>query len=434
MLDIQFIRDNSKLVSQKSAQKGYPVDIEKLLAVDKKRRDLLTQVETLRRKRNDLVTKTKGTKPDEEQMAIGRKIKDDLLKIEASLKKIEEDYFLQLKAVPNMPMEDVPVGHSEDENIVVKEVGEKPKFEFKPKTHYEIGEKEQWIDKQRAAKVSGSRFTYLQGPIVELQFALIQWTIRCLSSREILIKIIKESGLSISDAPFIPVIPPVMIKTSVFNAMDRLEPRDDRYKVGDESDDLWLEGSAEHVLGPMYMNEIMDVKNLPVRLLGYASSFRREAGSYGKDTEGIIRMHQFDKLEMEVFSTSASGIEEHQLLIAIQEYLVQQLKLPYRLVNKCTFDIGKPNAHGVDIEVWMPGQNRYLETHTADYMTDYQSRRLQTRVRSADGEINFVHTNDGTALALGRIMAAIIENYQDKDGKVGVPEVLKTFINDRGVL
>jgi len=209
--------------------------------------------------------------------------------------------------------------------------------------------------------------------------------------------------------------------------MDRLEPREDRYKVGTDEDNLWLQGSAEHTLGPMYMNEILSAEVLPIRFLGYLTSFRREAGSYGKDIEGIIRMHQFDKLEVESFTLPEQGMNEHLFMIAVQEYLMQQLNLPYHVLNKCTADIGKPNARGVDLEAWLPGHNRYLETHTADFMTDYQSRRLNTKAKKGD-ETFFVHTNDATALAPGRTMVAIIENYQTAGGEVGIPTVLRPFM------
>jgi seryl-tRNA synthetase len=178
----------------------------------------------------------------------------------------------------------------------------------------------------------------------------------------------------------------------------------------------------------MYWNEILPEEMLPVRYIGYSTSFRREAGTYGKDTEGIIRMHQFDKLEMECFSTAETGVDEHKLMIAIQEYLVQQLGLPYRLLQKCTFDIGKPNASGYDIDCWFPGQGKYKETHTADFMTDYQARDLKIRTKRKDGKVELVHTNDATAFALGRIMAAIMENNQTADGQIIVPDVLRTYM------
>ncbi len=286
-----------------------------------------------------------------------------------------------------------------------------------------------WIDKERAANVAGSRFAYLMGDLVMLQFALIQFVMNTLTSEETLKKIIADLGLKVSSKPFTPVLPPYMIRTSLFDAMDRLEPREDRYKI--EGQDLWLQGSAEHVLGSMHANEIFAEKDMPVRYIGYATSFRGEAGTYGKDMEGIIRVHQFDKLEMESFSCAETSHEEHLLFSGIQEYLMQQLQIPYRKLQKCTFDIGKPNAKGSDIEAWLPGQGKYRETHTADYMTDYQARRLQTRVRRESGDLELIHTNDATAFACGRALVAILENYQNEDGSVRVPEVLIPFLGKK---
>lgn len=260
----------------------------------------------------------------------------------------------------------------------------------------------------------------------------MSWISDFLMDEAILRTIADTAGLSnVSSKPFVPVLPPLMLKTEMYDAMDRLEPRDDRYKI--EGEELWLQGSAEHVLGSMHADEIFTAADLPLRYLGYATSFRKEAGTYGKDMEGIIRMHQFDKLEMESLTTAADGPSEHLFLIAIQEYILQQLKLPYQKLIKCTFDIGKPNAAGVDMEVWLPGQQKYRETHTADYMTDYQARRLKTRVRNNDS-VEIVHTNDATALAMGRGMVAIIENYQTADGKVCVPEVLQQYIGGKTIL
>jgi seryl-tRNA synthetase len=432
MLDIQFIRDNPELVAEKSKQKGYDVDITQLLGFDTERRELLQQVEDLRRQRNELAEQTKGQKPSDEQIEQGRKLREQLGDLEHKLGAIEQEYETLLKTVPNMPLDDVPVGASEDENVVAKTVGEPTKFDFEPKTHWQLAEAKDWIDKERAAKVSGARFAYIKGDLVRLQFAIVQYVLQTLGDEKIIGKIIKENGLNLASKPFVPILPPAMIKTDVFEAMDRLEPRDDRYKVGEDSDDLWLQGSAEHTLGSMYKDEIINDSELPIRYIGYSSSFRREAGTYGKDTEGILRMHQFDKLEMEVFSTAETGLDEHKLLCAIQEHLVNSLELPYQVLQKCTADIGKPNATGVDIETWMPGQGKYRETHTADYMTDYQARRLKTRAKlnssSTADLIALVHTNDATAFALGRIMIAIIENCQTKEGNVRIPKALQSFM------
>lgn len=433
MLDIRFIRDNAELVQQNAINKGYSkVDIKKLLELDSSRRDLQSQIDSLRQQRNDINTKTKGVKPSAELIAEGKLIKDKISEIEPKLDEVEKEFNNLLKKVPNMAMADVPVGLTEDENVVTKTVGEVPKFDFEVRNHYEIAVARGWLDKERAAKVTGSRFAYIQGDLVKLQLAIMQWVINTLSDESKIAEIAKNASLEVSNKPFVPVLPPYMIRTEMYDAMDRLEPSDDRYKI--EGDDLWLQGSAEHVLGSMHANEIFDHSELPLRYIGYATSFRREAGTYGKDMEGIIRMHQFDKLEMESFTTGDDGLNEHSLFVAIQEYLLSQLKLPYRVLNKCTFDIGKPNARGIDMEVWLPGQGKYRETHTADYMTDYQARRLMTRVRRESGDVELIHTNDATGFALGRILIAIIENYQTKDMKVNIPEVLQPYLGNKQML
>jgi seryl-tRNA synthetase len=225
---------------------------------------------------------------------------------------------------------------------------------------------------------------------------------------------------------FVPVVPPVMIRPEVYERMDRLEPKEERYHI--PSDDLYLIGSAEHTLGPLHMDETLAEKDLPIRYIGFSTSFRREAGSYGKDTRGILRVHQFDKLEMESFTVAEDSTTEQDFIVAVQEYLVRSLELPYQVVAICTGDMGKPDARQLDIETWMPGQNRYRETHTSDLMTDYQARRLGTKVKRANGKMELVHMNDATAFAIGRILIAIIENNQTADGKIRVPDVLQPYV------
>ncbi|TAH32170.1 serine--tRNA ligase [Candidatus Saccharibacteria bacterium] len=432
MLDIQFIRDNAELVQKKSAEKGYKVNIGELLELDTERRSKLTQVEELRSRRNQLTAEMKGQKPSPEQVEQGKQLKEEIAARETELKTIDEKYEEQLKAVPNMPTDDVPVGHSEDENVVAKKVGKPRDFGFTPKNHWEILEPRDMLDKERAAKIAGSRFGYLKGDLVRLQLAIEQYVMTTLGDESVIKKLIDENGLCVSSKPFTPVLPPAMLRTEPYKASARLNAEEVTYKI--EQDDLWLQASAEHTLCTMYWNEILPEDMFPIRYIGFLTSFRREAGTYGKDTEGMIRWHQFDKLEMEVFSTPETGLEEHKLLIAIQEYLVQQLELPYQVLQKCTFDIGKPNARGVDIEVWFPGQQKYRETHTADYMTDYQARDLKTRIRRGDGNVELVHTNDATAFATNRIMAAIVENNQNEDGTIVVPEVLRPYIGGKEVL
>jgi seryl-tRNA synthetase len=426
MLDIRFIRENAALVAEKSRQKGYEVNIEKLLAVDDSRRSLLAEIEMVRAERNQLAEQQIDGRPHQRSLERGKLLKKTLGQMEAQLGPVNEEFLKLLKEIPNLPTDDVPVGSSEAENVVAKEWGEHPRFDYKPKTHWEIAETRGLIDKQRAAKVTGSRFAYIKGDLVRLQFGLVQFVIDSLTNVDTLRNIIQQAGLkNVSSKPFIPILPPLMLRTEVFDAMDRLEPREERYKVGSDEDNLWLNGSAEHTLGPMFLDETLDPKDLPLRYLGYATSFRREAGSYGKDIEGIIRMHQFDKLEMECFSSAEQGLNEHLFLVAVQEYLLQRLNIPYRVLQKCTADIGKPNARGIDLEAWLPGANKFMETHTADFMTDYQARRLRTRIRGD----NFAYTNDATALAMGRTMVAIIENFQDEDGQVAVPKALQKYLN-----
>jgi len=427
MLDIRFIRDNPQLVAEKSKQKGYEVEIDQLLELDTERRTRLTQIEELRARRNSQLEEQGKGKPTEEQIAAGKAIKEDLAGRESDLATIEEKYYALLKQVPNMPLEDVPVGASEDENVVVKRVGDPLEFDFTPRNHWDILEPKDMLDKVRAAKIAGSRFGYLKGGLVRLQLAIMQYVMQTLGDEAVIEKLIEHNNLNLVAKPFTPVLPPAMLRTEPYVASARLNAKDVTYKL--EDDDLWLNASAEHTLCTMYWNEMLPEEQLPIRYIGFLTSFRREAGTYGKDTEGMLRWHQFDKLEMEVFSTAETGLDEHRLLIAVQEYLVQQLGLPYELIQKCTADIGKPNARGVDINCWFPGQGAYRETHTADYMTDYQARDLKTRVKRKNGETEFVHTNDATAFATNRIMAAIVENFQTADGHVLIPEVLQPFMN-----
>lgn len=434
MLDIQFIRENREQVATKAQQKGYPVDVDTLLQLDERRRDLVTQIEAVRAKRNDLAAMLKKTKPTAEQIAEGKALKEQVAQLESDLAPVDEQYQALLHAVPNMPLQDVPVGATEDENVVAKKVGEPTPFDFTPKNHWEILEPRDMLDKERAAKIAGSRFAYLKGGLVRMQFAIVQFVMQTLSDEQVIAKLVKDNNLNLSTKPFTPIVPPAMLRTEPYVASARLNAEEVTYRAGQPEDDLWLNASAEHTLCTMYWNEILPEAELPIRYIGYSTSFRREAGTYGKDTEGIIRLHQFDKLEMEIFSTAQTGLDEHRLAVAIQEYLVQQLGLPYQLLQKCTADIGKPNASGFDVEVWFPGQQTYRETHTADYMTDYQASDLKIRVRLADGTIEFVHTNDATAFALGRIMAAIVENNQTHDGKIVIPEVLRPFMGGQAEL
>jgi seryl-tRNA synthetase len=428
MLDIQFIRDNPELVAEKSKQKGYNIDVGRLLTIDQDRKTLVSQIDELRAERNEHAASLKSGRPTPEQIEQGKAIKDRLSGLEDRLQPLDLEYWKLLKAIPNMPLDMVPVGDSEDENKVIKTVGEKPHFNFAPKNHAEIAEAKGWLDKERATKIAGARFVYTKGDLVRLEFALWQYGMAVLGDEDILKEIIAYNNLQVSSKPFMPVLPPAVAKKEVFEATGRLNREEQTYKFEDE--DLWMNASAEHTISPMYMNEILDEQTLPIRYVGYTTAFRKEAGTYGKDTEGIFRLHQFNKLEMESFSTAESSLNEHLFMVAIQEYLMQQLGLPYHVLEKCTADIGRPNAKGVDIEVWLPSQNTYRETHTADYISDYQARAMKTRIRRGDGGVELVHTNDATVFSQ-RPLVGIIENFQTSDGDVIVPEVLRPYMGGK---
>ena len=431
MIDIQLIRDNPELVREKSAQKLVSIDVESIISLDEQRRSLSGQIDELRAKRNQLSDSMKSGKPTPEQIAEGRGLKEQIADLESKLEPIELELSDLVAKVPNLPSDDTPVGKSEDENQVVKTVGEPPKFDFEAKSDEELGKLHGLIDRDTAAEIAGSRFAYVKGPLVRLQFALLNFVMDVLSDQAKIDEIIRGAGLEgkVSNKVFTPVLPPPMLNTAVYQETARLNGAEVTYKL--EGDDLWLNGSAEHSLCCMYRDTTLAEADLPLRYIGYGTAFRREAGTYGKDMEGLFRMHHFDKAEMESFTTADDSYNEHLFMIAIQEYLVAQLDLPYRVLLKCTADIGNPNARGVDIEIWMPSQGRYRETHSADLITDYQTRGLKTRVRRVDGRVELAHTNDATAYAMGRTLKAIIENYQQADGSIGIPNVLKSYLGGR---
>lgn len=429
MIDIQDLRARPDTYQDAANNKGIKLSIKDILSLDAQRREILPKVEEMRAQKNKVSKAIPGLKAEERDLAIkDMKVLDGEMKVlEEQLTKVEEEWNEQLKRVPNLPLPHVPVGHSEEENKVIRTVGKPRKFDFPVKDHVALGKELDIIDIEQAAVVSGSRFAYLKGDAVRLQMALIQFTFDTLGNEEIIKKVAKDAGLKVDTRPFIPVLPPVIMRRDVMDRMDRLEPQDQRYLLPE--DDQVLIGSAEHTLGPYYMEKTLDVEQLPVRFIGYSSAFRREAGTYGKDMGGILRVHQFDKLEMESFTTAEAGEDEQKLIVALQEYLVQQLEIPYRVLQKCTYDIGKPNANGLDIECWIPAQDTYRETHTSDYMTDYQARRLSTHYKTANEERKLVHMNDATAIAVGRTLIAILENHQNEDGSVTIPEVLQKYMN-----
>lgn len=420
MLDIKFIRENSELVKKAVQNKNSKVDIDALLRLDTERRDLLTKVEVLNQKRN-VAAKAKD-------IEAGKAIKEELAGLDAKLKEMGDRLTVLMQSVPNLPSDDSPIGPDDSFNKVLREVGKIPEFNFQPKEHWELGKDLDLIDTELGAKVTGARFWYMKGDLVLMQWALLQFGFSVLTNEKILARIIKKAGLKVKPKPFIPVAPPYMIRPEVMQKMARLEPKDERYHI--ESDDLYLIGSAEHTLGPMHMDSVLPEVVLPVRYAAYSPAYRREAGTYGKDMKGILRGHQFDKLEMESFALPEQGLAEQDFFVAIEEYLMQELGIPYRVIICCTGDQGDPDARHLDIEAWLPGQNKYRETHSADYMTDYQARRLNTKVKRIDGKTEFVHMNDATVFA-GRPLIAIMENYQQKDGSIVVPKVLRDYVGKK---
>lgn len=425
MLDINYIRENTdKVKAAVTNKQGDSSVVDEVLNVAQKRVGLIQRIEELRQERNQI-----AKSDSEENRVRGKEIKDELKDLEPELDEVEKEYKEKLYLIPNVPIDGVPVGKDESENEVLRKVGDPTKFSFTPKDHVDLGEALGIIDIENASKISGTRFAYLKGDAALLEFALIMYAMGILTNESKLKEIAKEAGMEdYNTKPFIPVVPPTMIKPEPFTRMARLSPEveEERYHLA--KDDVYLIGSAEHTLGPLHMDQTLPEKDLPIRYVGFSSSYRREAGSYGKDTRGLIRVHQFDKVEMETFTVPEDSIKEQNFIVAIQEYLMKSLGLPYQVIIKCTGDMGDPNANAIDIETWMPGQDKYRETHTSDLMTDYQSRRLGTKVQRKNGEAEYVHMNDGTAFAIGRTLVAIIENYQQEDGSIEIPEALRLYM------
>lgn len=422
MLDIKFIRNNQEKVREAIKNKRVDLDLDKLLASDERRRHLLGEAESSKAEQN---RRSKGPQSPVDLEGL-KALKEKIKLIESELKSVEEEFERLLMMVPNIPTADTPIGKDESENKILRKWGKIKEFDFKSKEHWELGQELDVIDTERAAKVSGARFAYRKGTIVLLELAIIQYTFSILTNEKILKKILKNAGLNLSSKPFKPILPPLMIKPDVFQKMDRLEPKEERYYI--PGDDAYLIGSAEHTIGAMHIDETFKEEEMPIRYIGFSTAFRREAGSYGKDMKGLIRMHQFDKLEMESFTLPEDSQKEQDFIVAIIEYLVQSLGLPYQVLIMCTGDMGKQDARHIDIEIWMPGQNKYRETHTSDLMTDFQARRLNTRVKRNSSEVQFVHMNDATAFALSRAVVAIMENYQTKKGTIEIPKVLHKYM------
>lgn len=428
MLDIEFIRENRKLVEKSIEARGVEIDIDSLLEYDDQRREAILALETAQAEQNKMVKAVQG-KPGDEQLKKMSELKKTILSHENELNTIVAQYDSLLKEFPNVISDDTPIGPDESANKPIRSWGDKPKFDFEIKDHEELALLHNLLDKERATKLSGSRFVFLKGALVELELALTQFVFDTLTSEQILKTIIDDNNLDVSTKPFELVSVPEIVDAEIFRKMGRYEPKEDKYHINVDENEQMLIGSAEHALGAMFMDEIIDVSDRPIRLVSVSSAFRREAGTYGKDTKGLIRLHQFKKIEMESF-TSADlevGLAEQDFLVAIQEYFMQQLELPYQVVAISSGDMGGPDYRQIDIEAWLPAQKTYRETHTSDFMTDFQARKLNTRYRDGD-ENNPVFMNDATAMAMPRMFAAILENNQQADGTVRIPAALKPYL------
>ncbi|MFH1175448.1 MAG: serine--tRNA ligase [bacterium] len=416
MLDINFIRQNPKLVKEGVKNKKVNLDIDEILGLDNQKRDLLKEVEDLRAKQKSFNDEIRDQKSETEKQKILEKMKDikgEIQKLEEKLNEVADLLQEKLLQIPNIPLDDVKIGKDESDNEILREVGDIKKFDFETKNHIELGKDLDIIDIERATKISGSRFYFLKGDAALLEFALIQYSLKKLAEKD-----------------FTPVIPPVMVSEKAMGAMGFLSRASDSEEVYHfEKDNLYLVGTSEQSIGTMYLDEVLKEEELPKRYAGFSTCFRREAGSYGKDTKGILRVHQFDKLERFIFCKQEDSDSEHEKMLSDTEEMMKELGLPYRVLKLCTGDLGFASARTYDIETWIPSENKYRETHSISACGDFQSRRLNTKYKNKKtGKNGFVYTLNGTVFAIGRILIAILENYQNADGSITVPEVLRGYV------
>ena len=430
MIDIELLRNDPEKFRGFLKQRNYdPGLIDAFLTVDEKWRSATASVEKMRVEQKRLGA--------ERKIEEAKKTKEQIGHSEEVLKKLEVERTIIIRKIPNVILEGVPEGKDDSGNVTLREEGTKPRFNFKPKDYLTISENLGIIDTSRAAKVSGSRFGYILGGLARLEFALVQLVFNTLIDSKVIQKIVKSLQLKVKSTVFVPVVPPVMIKREMMAGMGYVERGGEEIYLLDK-DNLYLVGTSEQSIGPMHSDETLEEKTLPRRYVGFSTCFRREAGSYGKDTKGILRVHQFDKLEMFSITTPETSRDEHRLILGIEEYLMQALKLPYRVLNICSGDLGDPAAAKFDIEAWMPGQRdgagEYRETHSTSNTTDFQSRRLRIRYRTSDGKSHLTHMLNGTAFAIGRILIAIIENNQTVKGTIRVPKALQKYAGFKEII
>lgn len=400
-------------MAQNNQNRGKSIDPQVAVALHEKRITLIEGIQTLRARGNEIAAKIPSVSSPDERKALvdeGKTIKEQVKEKEGELARTESDLATELKRYPNLLRKDVPIGKDETGNELMRTFGEPTEFAFESKDHLDLGMSLDIIDMDRAAKVSGARFAYLKGDAVLLEFALVQYALQ----------VTMQEG-------FVPVLPPHMISTAAMSAMGYLEHGGEEEIYHLKNDDLVLIGTSEQSIGPMLIDEMIDQARLPLRYVGFSPCYRREAGTYGKDTRGIIRVHQFDKVEMFSFTSPEESDNEHELLLSIQESLMQGLKLPHRVLKLCSGDTGAPSARTYDIETWIPSQKAYRETSSTSNTTDFQTRRLNTRIKR-EGKNELAHALNGTAFAIGRVIVAIMENYQQADGSIAVPDVLRAYV------
>ena len=411
MLDVKFIRENFELVEKSAKEKGYKINVKEVLELDDKRKKELMQVEELRRQRNEIASKMKGGKPSPDLIEEGKKIKEKLADLETKLTEVESEFSNALKSVPNIIFDDVPLGGEED-SVEIKEWGGKKKEGV---DHLDYAISRDWVDFERGAKVAGAKFYYVKNELALLENALIQFGL----------KKVLEKGFNFITVP--DLVSSKVLEGTGFNP--RTSDQSDEYFI--EGEDLALIATAEIALTGYHMDEIIDEKDLPLMYAGLSACFRKEAGSAGKHTRGLFRVHQFNKLEMYIFCLPEKSKEMHELILATEEEIWQELGIPYRVINIAAGDLGAPATKKYDIEYWSPIDQKYRELTSCSNCTDFQARNLNIRVRREDGSIEVLHTLNGTAVSLARTMVAVMENYATKDGKLKVPEALKPYLNNK---
>lgn len=415
MVDIQFIRDNPDLVQRKTLEKGYKdVDIAELLALDEVRRAQLTAVEELRAQRNALTDSMKGQKPSPEQIERGKQLKAEIASRENEMKLTEEKWQSQVKSVPNLTFDDVPLGGEED-SVEIKQVGEQ---NTGARDHLNFAVARDWVDFDRGAKVAGAKFYYLKGDLALLENAITQFAL----------DYITKKGFTFMTVPHL-VNSRVMTGTGF---APRSSEQSDEYGI--EGEDLSLIATAEISLTGYHADEIIDEDALPLLYAGLSPCYRKEAGTYGKHTRGLFRVHQFNKLEMYAYTLPEKSIEMHEQILAIEEELWQALGIPYHVINIAAGDLGAPAAKKYDVEYWSPVDGKYRELTSCSNCTDFQARNLNIRVRRRDGTVEVLHTLNGTAVSLARSLVAIIEHYQMENGTLKVPDVLRPYLQGRTAL